>query len=142
MKEKIRIVFWQTLLICFLTLICMTVSGTISHFKNPDFGFSWNLPLSLVTVSFLSSLPTLLLFIKVSSRFRWIMLVILHYILVTGVVMTSGYLLHWYVIFGEFLYVLIAFSFCYIIVWIVSNFILKHDEKVINAALDSVRDEE
>ena len=57
--------------------------------------FPWYLPLSLVLIAVLTSLPSLLLYDLESSP-RWRVRVGLHFLLLAGIVMSAGRLFRWY----------------------------------------------
>lgn len=140
--SKLKLIFGQTLLIGFLSLSAIMISGIFYHLEDASFGYSWNFPLSIVVTSFLASLPTLLLYIKVKSKTAWRMLVFGHFLLVALCVLSFGYLFQWYTKLIGMLVVFVSYSVIYVIVWAVTILMFKHDEKMINGALDSVRDSE
>lgn len=70
------------------------------------------------------------------------MLVFGHFLLVALCVLSFGYLFQWYTKLIGMLVVFVSYSVIYVVVWAVTILMFKHDEKVINGALDSVRDSE
>lgn len=138
--SKIKLIFGQTLLISFLSLVVIMISGIIYHFEDGSFGYSWDFPASIVATSFFASLPTLLLFIKAKSKAAWRMLVVVHFFLVSLCVMSFGYIFKWYTKFYGMLIVFASCTVIYVIVWAVTILMFKHDEKMINSALEGMRD--
>lgn len=142
MKNKMKIIFGQTVLVAFLVLAEFSIQGIAAHASGEDMSFSWYMPLAVIGVSFLASVPTLLLYISTSSQAKWIALVAVHYLLVTAIVLSCGYLVEWYSTVPGFFGVFATCTVIYVIVWVASSLMYKHDAKVINSALGSIRDEE
>jgi hypothetical protein len=56
--------------------------------------------------------------------------------------MGMGYLFHWYTTLTYFLVTSVSFFVIYALVWTFSRFLQKYDEKLINDALLTIRDED
>lgn len=142
MKNKMKIIFGQTVLVAFLILAEFSIQGIAAYVSGEDSSFAWYMPLAVIGVSFLSSVPTLLLYINTSSKAKWIALVVAHYLLVTTIVMSCGYLIEWYSTAPGFFITFATCTVIYVIVWVATTLMYKHDAKVINSALGDIRDEE
>lgn len=142
MKGKVKIILGQTMLVSFLVVAEMALQGIFGHASGAEYSFEWYMPASVIVISFLSSVPTLLLYIGTSSRLKLIALVAVHYLLVMAIVLVGGYFVRWYSGVEGFLIVFAACTIIYVIVWVVTTLMFRHDAKAINTALGDVRDEE
>jgi len=96
-RERLRYTLLQVLLIGFCELVFVAAIGVASRVQDPAGAvvFPWYLPLSLVLIAVLTSLPSLLLYDLESSP-RWRVRVGLHFLLLAGIVMSAGRLFRWY----------------------------------------------
>ena len=141
--KKIKLILEQTFMLSFLMQVVMGLEALYSHFTNDPIAFSWYVPLSILLASFLCSIPTLLFMTerelpKLIQR----LLPLLHCLLLYVLVMGMGYLFHWYTTLTYFLVTSVSFFVIYALVWTFSRFLQKYDEKLINDALLTIRDED
>ena len=133
----------QTFLLSFLMLTVTSIEGLYSYFAGAPEVFSWFVPLTLLFMSFLCSLPTLLLMTEKNlTKLQWRMRIAFHCVLLYALVMGGGYLFRWYTNLTYFIVTSVAYFVIYCLVWSFSIFLTKYDEKLINDALAVVRDEE
>lgn len=145
--KKLKYIGFQTLLISFLMQCVIMLESVINYFLGMKMVFSWYIPLSMVIVSVLCSLPTALLFwVQENAGKRQTVLLKLapgiHFVLLALIVMGSGYLFQWYTSTKYFFATLLSYVIIYALVWIVTLSAIKKDERRINEALKKVRDEE
>ena len=141
--KKRKIIMEQTFLLSFLMLTITGLEGIYSHWNGDPISFSWYLPASLLLMSFLCSLPTLLLLSeKNMTKKEWGLRIACHCLITYALVMGAGYLFHWYVSLTYFLVTTVAYFIIYVLVWVFTLFLEKYDEKLINEALKNIRDED
>lgn len=130
-------------MITFLIMVVISLEELFEYFWGEEFSISWYIPMTVVFVSILSSLATLILYNDGEEAPRkFIVKVVIHFILTFCIVLGSGYIFKWYSNFEYFIFTVIAFVLIYIGVWVATISMLKHDEKLISEALENVRDDE
>ena len=141
--KKIKLILEQTFMLSFLMQVVMGLEALYSYLTDDLITFSWYVPLSILLASFLCSIPTLL-FLSDRELPRPLrrMLPLLHCILLYALVMGMGYLFHWYSTLTYFLVTSASYFVIYALVWSFSRFLQKYDEKLINDALLTIRDED
>ena len=143
MKNTLKILIEQSSLIAFLILVGISIEEFIELLNGEPFYLDWFIPVSIVIVSVLSSLPSLLILKERETdgkNSRWFL--ILHFLLVYVIVMGSGYFFRWYTTFQYFVYKSLIYVCIYFAVWFVTLLFYRHDEKMINTALEAFRDDE
>lgn len=143
MMSKVKIILQQTVIISFFIQIVLVIGKTIDWLAGETIDIPWYIPGSIVLVSFLASLPTLLLYVeipggKIASRLR----LLFHYLLLFAIVGSGGYVFQWYDTARGFCQMAISFTIIYLLVWRCMRLMQKHDEKIINDALQNMRDED
>ena len=141
--KKTKLILEQTFMLSFLMQVVMGLEALYSYLINDPVSFSWYIPLTTLLASFLCSLPTLIFMTerelpKALQR----TLPLLHCLLLYVLVMGMGYLFHWYSTLTYFLVTSVSYFVIYTLVWTFSNFLKKYDEKLINDALLTIRDED
>ena len=141
--KKLKMIMEQTFLLSFLMLAVTSIEGIYSYFAGDPEVFSWFVPLTLLLMSFLCSLPTLFLLTEKNlTKLQWHLRITFHCILLYALVMGGGYLFHWYTNLTYFIVTSVAYFVIYCLVWVFTIFLTKYDEKLINDALAGIRDEE
>ncbi len=143
MKSTVKVLIEQSSLIAFLILVGISIEEFIEFLNGEPFYLDWFIPISIVIVSVLSSLPSLLILKEREtdgSNSKWFL--ILHFLLVYAIVMGAGYFFKWYTTFQYFVYTSLIYVCIYFAVWFVTLLFYRHDEKMINTALESFRDDE
>jgi cytochrome c biogenesis factor len=110
------------------------------HFRGDTFIGEWYFLLSVILAGVLCSLPSLILcdekikpfFIKIIIRFCTLF----------AAVWLLGWLFNWYSELMGYAIVMLIFIFVYIFVWLVTKWIYIKEDKEINNALNSIRDDE
>ncbi|MCR4690506.1 MAG: DUF3021 domain-containing protein [Lachnospiraceae bacterium] len=145
MRKKLQIIFSQTMMISTAILFGVGVQMLIYHlaYGTEDLHWPWYLPLTFVFSGFLCALPTMALLYddEISAKQLGIREAI-HFVLVGVLVSLCGYLFQWYETVAEYIPILIMYVVIYFFVWIATIWLMKRDEKMINAALEEIRDEE
>lgn len=113
-------------------------SHGISSFKMP-----WYIPLTIPLTAFLCALPSAFIndmdgLSKKQINFR----IFLHFICLQFVVTIGGYIFGWYSSSLEYAVIMIVYIVIYMSVWLVSWWLGKRDEAIINRALKEIQDKE
>ncbi|MBO4775406.1 MAG: DUF3021 family protein [Lachnospiraceae bacterium] len=138
--SKLKILFLQTALISFGIFLGVGVSQTIMHFSGNTYSTDWYFNLSVIFSGLLCSLPTYVLFIEKIKPF--FIRIIIQFVLVFSAVSLLGWLFKWYTDIIGYLFVILIFVFVYVFVWVFTKWFYVKEDKEINNALDSIRDEE
>ena len=88
----------------------------------------------------LCSLPSFILYIEKIKPF--LIRILIHFILVFVSVSLLGWLFKWYTDIISYASVILIFVFVYVFVWVMTKWFYVKEDKEINSALDSIRDEE
>lgn len=143
--RKIKVLFFQTLLISTAILFVIGMSVVIDHFAEGSqvLNWKWYWPISVVLTGFLCALPTAVLLDldNLSKRAMWIRIGI-HFVTVGAVVSLCGLLFEWYDTVSGYLGIIGAYIVIYVFVWVATLWIAKTDEKKINEAIKDMRDSE
>lgn len=143
MMTKFKLMFEQVLLISFGIVIVMSFGGIFAHFTEHDIYFSWYHLLSIPLTGIACSLPSMLLMeMEHMSRKGMILRMVLHCVLVYAITMIMGCLFSWYDSVVGFVAVTVSYFLVYHFVWVGASILGKQEAHEINAALDSIRDEE
>ena len=136
-------IFVQSMAISTAILFLNGINAVIQHFAGNDISLQWYHPVTIVLTGILCALPTVLL--RDEGRWDrktfWIR-VSVHCLSLYAIVVGAGRLFGWYADPEGFISVSIIFFLVYAFVWLSSHWLDKHDEKMINRALDTIRDEE
>lgn len=142
MKERIRIILAQIVIVSFFMFLGLVVSGIISGVNRMPLTIEWHLPLSMFVTAILTSIPTLILTGGFANRLHAAVRIAAHFITLYAIVMCGGYFFKWYDGLADFVVISAEFAVIYIVVWVYALLKLKHDEQLINGALDKMRDDD
>ena len=140
-KEKVKIIFEETLMITTGIFFMVGIGGVITHFQGGSYSLDWYQPLSIIFIGFLCSLPTLLLK-EADGGKSGVLRIILHCLSLFIIVSLAGYIFKWYTDLSGYISVVIIFLVVYAFVWISSLWMSKIDEAKINKVLEQFHDEE
>ncbi|MBQ9199930.1 MAG: DUF3021 family protein [Lachnospiraceae bacterium] len=140
-KKKTKVIFEETLMISTGIFFMIGIGGVITHLSGGEYSLAWYHPLSIIFISFLCSLPTLLLK-EADGGKSGILRIILHCLSLFVIVSVAGYIFKWYTDLSGYISVIIIFFVVYVFVWSSSIWMGKIDETKINKALEQFRDEE
>ena len=143
--NKWKLIFTQGLMISSGTFFCLGVSAFILYilYGEATVSWPWYFPLSIILHGFLCAFPTLLLLDNEGLNTKQLRLrIVIHFFLLLGIVSLCGFIFNWYTIIAGYVIVVIMYVVIYIFVWAVTMWISKADEKMINALIDEIRDEE
>lgn len=143
--NKIKIIFFQTVMISAAILLGLGIQNVVLHFTAGlnSISWQWYIPISVVLIGFLCSLPTLLLIDGIERKPSFmIVMIIIHFIIVGAIVGFGGLILDWYDTWREIWPVLMMYIVIYALTWSSTTWISKSDEKKINEAISELRDSE
>jgi len=138
--NKMKLLFLQTSFISLGIFFGVGLSQVIMHFLGNTYKTEWYFLFSVILSGALCSLPTFILSIEKIRPF--IIRILIHFSILFCAVSLLGWLFKWYTDFIGYATVMIIFIFVYIFVWLVTKWIYVKDDKDINGALNSIRDEE
>lgn len=142
MKRAMKIIFIQMLCINFGMNLVLCFEELLNYFQGNPFSLQWYIPLSFVLISVLASLPSLLLVYE-NLGIRWMRLrIVIHFLIVFVIVLGGGYLFRWYTGLTYFFITAGSYVIIYAGVWIIMNALQRHEEKLINSALEKFHDED
>ena len=135
--------FVQGMAIATAILFLNGINAVLQHFAGNDITLEWYHPITIVLTGAFCALPTVLLrdedrWDRKTFRIR----VSVHCLSLFAVVAGAGWLLRWYTDWESFAGVSVIFFLVYAFVWLSGRWLDKQDEKKINRALDTIRDEE
>ena len=135
--------FVQSMAISTAILFLNGINAVIQHFAGNDITLQWYHPVTIVLTGVFCALPTVLLrdmdqWDRKTFRIR----VCIHCLSLYAIVAGAGRLFRWYTDTESFISVSIIFFIVYAFVWLSSHWLDKQDEKKINHALDSIRDDD
>ena len=135
--------FVQSMAIATAILLLNGINAVIQHFAGKDIIMQWYHPITIVLTGVLCALPTVLLrdADQWDRKTFWIR-VSVHCLSLYVIVVGAGFLFGWYEDLESYVSVSVIFFIVYAFVWISSHWLDKQDEKKINHALDTIRDEE
>ena len=126
-------------------LFGLGIQGLLNFLFHGDASIEWQwyIPLSIVFTGFCCSVPTFLLWYGDNvSQHRFIIRIIIHFIILYGVVAGFGKIFGWYDTTGGLMVISVMYVAIYLFVWVATSWLLKTDDKKINSALDEIRDKE
>ncbi|MCR4648990.1 MAG: DUF3021 domain-containing protein [Lachnospiraceae bacterium] len=138
--NKLKLLFLQTSFISVGIFFGVGLTNLIMHFAGKTYIVEWYFLLSVILAGMLCSLPSLILYAEKINPF--FLRIILHFCTLFAAVSLLGWLFKWYTAITEYAVVMLIFVFVYIFVWIVTKWIYFKDDKEINNALNSIRDED
>ena len=138
--SKLKMVFLQTSFISLGIFLAVGIAQTVMHFLGNTYSTEWYSLLSVIFAGVLCSLPSLILYNEKIKPF--FIKILIHFTLVFAAVSLLGWLFKWYSDIISYLFVILIFIFVYAFVWIMTKWFYVKEDKEINSALDSIRDEE
>ena len=114
--NKVKLIYNQTLMISTGILFTMGIRTVVLYFTDGEYMINWEW------------------YIPISKG--------IHFVLVYGIVSLCGYIFRWYTNLREYLFIVMLYVIIYVCVWVYSIWMFKNDEKMINKAIDEIRDEE
>ena len=138
--SKLKMLFLQTSFISLGIFLAVGIAQTVLHFFGNTYATDWYFLLSVIFAGVLCSLPSLILYNEKIKPF--FIKILIHFILVFAAVSLLGWLFKWYTGFIDYAFVILIFVFVYVFVWVMAKWFYVKEDKEINSALDSIRDEE
>ena len=138
--SKLKMVFLQTSFISLGIFLAVGVAQTVMHFLGNTYATEWYFLLSVILAGVLCSLPSFILCIEIIKPF--FIRILIQFILVFAAVSLLGWLFKWYTNIIGYLFVILIFVCVYVFVWVMTKWFYVKEDKEINNALDSIRDEE
>lgn len=142
--KKMKLLFQQALMISVGILFAIGVDGAVNKIRGQEEAvWLWYTPFAVILTGFLCALPTFIFWIpKTWGKADFPIRIGIHFLILFGMVSLAGYFFGWYRYIGEYLFVMTAYVVIYLLVWIGSVLLMRHDENCINKRLESIRDEE
>ena len=138
--NRLKLLYTQASFISVGIFLGVGITQFIYHLLGDAYALEWHFTLSVILAGILCALPTLLL---VGDNIKNIKLKIaIHFVLQFVIVTLLGFLFKWYSNLLGYLVVMAIFVCVYVFVWMTMLWVYKKDDKQINSALDSIRDEE
>ena len=136
-------IFVQSMAIATGILFLNGINAVIQHLAGNDMTLQWYHPITIVLTGICCALPTVLLRDEDqwNRKTFWIR-VSVHCLSLYVIVIGAGWLFGWYTDTESFVSVSTIFFIVYVFVWLSSHWLDKQDEKKINHALDTIRDDE
>ena len=138
--SKLKMVFLQTSFISLGIFLAVGVAQTVMHFLGNTYATEWYFLLSVIFAGVLCSLPSFILCIEKIKPF--FIRILIQFIMVFTAVSLLGWLFKWYTNIIGYLFVILIFVCVYVFVWVMTKWFYVKEDKEINNALDSIRDEE
>ncbi|MBR6382975.1 MAG: DUF3021 family protein [Lachnospiraceae bacterium] len=138
--SKLKMLFLQTSFISLGIFLAVGITQTVLHFFGNTYATDWYFLLSVIFAGVLCSLPSLILYNEKIKPF--FIKILIHFTLVFAAVSLLGWLFKWYTGFIDYAFVILIFVFVYVFVWVMAKWFYIKEDKEINTALDSIRDEE
>jgi len=140
---RIKWLFQQAMMISFGILVGLSIEAIYYQIIGDSITLAWYHPISILIAGVLCSLPSIFLELtKDLPKNKNRLGIALHFVFLFIIVMIIGYVFKWYRHLDGALFVAIEYVGVYIFVWLASMWIGLVDEKKINDALDSIRDED
>lgn len=138
--SKLKMLFLQTSFISLGIFLAVGIAQTIMHFMGNTYATDWYFLLSVIAAGVLCSLPSFVLYLEKIKPF--FIRIAIQFLLVFAAVSFLGWLFKWYSDFLSYAFVILIFVLVYAFVWIMTKWFYVKEDKEINNALDSIRDEE
>ena len=138
--SKLKMLFLQTSFISLGIFFAVGVVQFVCHFLGNSYATDWYFLLSVIFAGILCSLPSFILCIEKIKPF--FIRIIIQFILILSAVSLLGWLFKWYTSLIGYLFVILIFVFVYAFVWVMTKWFYVKEDKEINNALNSIRDED
>jgi MFS family permease len=138
--RSLKLLFMQASFISTGIFLGVGIAQIIYHLIGDEYISEWYFIPSVLLTGILCSLPVLLIAEENQSHYK--LRIAAHFSILFIAVSLLGLLFKWYSNFMGYAIVMLIFICVYVFVWIVTAWIYKEEDKQINTALDSIRDEE
>ena len=138
--NKLKLLFMQASFISTGIFLGVGIAQLIYHLMDDDYIVNWYFISSVLLTGILCSFPVLIFSSENTKHFK--MRIAIHFCSLFAVVSLLGWLFKWYTNILGYAIVMLIFVGVYVFVWTTTLWIYKKDDKEINSALDSIRDEE
>ena len=136
--NKLKMLFTQASFISVGIFLGVGIAQVIYHLMDDVYAPEWYFTLSVIFAGIICSLPSLLLCVETFITY----LIAVHFGILFIAVSLLGFLFKWYTNLVGYLIVMGIFVCVYAFTWFAMMWVYKKDDKAINSALDSIRDEE
>ncbi len=136
--NKLKMLFTQASFISVGIFLGVGIAQVIYHLMDDVYAPEWYFTLSVIFAGIICSLPSLLLCVENFKTY----LIAVHFGILFIAVSLLGFLFKWYTNLIGYFIVMGIFVCVYVFTWFAMLWIYKKDDKAINSALDSIRDEE
>ncbi len=143
--NKMKTIINDMVIISTAMVLGLGIQEMIIHFTQGirSFEMPWYIPLTIPLVSLLCALPSALMSdIDELSKNQIRLRVCLHFVCLWLVVTICGSLFEWYALVSEYMSIMVVFVIIYVGVWLLSWWLGKRDESIINEALQRIYDKE
>jgi len=138
--SKLKMLFLQTSFISLGIFLAVGITQAIMHLTGKTYATDWYFLLSVILSGALCSLPSFVLYTEKIKPF--FVKIIIHFILIFAAVSLLGWLFKWYTGLVGYTFVILIFVCVYVFVWAMTKWFYVKEDREINSALDSIRDEE
>lgn len=138
--SKLKMLFTQASFISVGIFLGVGITQFIYHLMDDSYSPEWYFILSVLFTSVLCALPSLLLCDENAKNFK--LRLTIHFCVLFAAVSLLGFLFRWYTNIFGYIIVMGIFVCVYAFTWFAMLWIYKRDDRQINNALDSIRDEE
>lgn len=138
--RNLKLLFMQASFISTGIFLGVGIAQIIYYLIGDEYISEWYFIPSVLLTGILCSLPVLLLTGENHNHYK--LRIAAHFSILFIAVSLLGLLFKWYSNFMGYAIVMLIFICVYVFVWIVTAWIYKEEDKQINSALDSIRDEE
>ena len=138
--SKLKMLFTQASFISVGIFLGVGITQFIYHLMDDAYAPEWYFILSVLFTGVLCSLPSLLLCDENVKNFK--LRLAIHFAVLFAAVSFLGFLFKWYTNLFGYAVVMGIFICVYAFTWFAMLWTYKREDKQINAALDSIRDEE
>ena len=136
--NKLKMLFTQASFISVGIFLGVGIAQVIYHLMGDEYAPEWYFSLSVILAGIICSLPSLILCVENFNTY----LIAVHFGILFIAVSLLGFLFKWYTNLIGYFIVMGIFVCVYVFTWFAMLWIYKKDDKAINSALDSIRDEE
>lgn len=143
--SKLKTIIDDMMIIMAAMVLGLGIQEMLIHFSRgiSSFEMPWYIPLTIPITAFLCGIPSAFIndidgLSKRQINFR----LFLHFICLMLVVTIGGYVFGWYSSSLEYLVIMFVYVIIYMSVWLISWWLGKHDEIIINQALKEFQDKE
>ncbi|MCR5153545.1 MAG: DUF3021 domain-containing protein [Lachnospiraceae bacterium] len=144
LSEKFKVVFMNTVVVSTAILFMLGVQATFAEMAGDgSIYFSWYHPFSIIFSGVSCSIPSLIFYTsKPVSKRNYILRIVIHCLILLVLVEAEGYLFSWYDSFSGAVAICVIYFVVYAFTWISNTWLTRKEDKKINEALNSIRDEE